>query len=174
MFYLIDGYNLVLASGLARTLNGPGNYLRAQSRLLGWLAGSLTEIERSRTTVVFDAKPGTVDKKELIVDGMRVLFAVDYPDADSQLEDLIAKHSAPKQLTVVSSDRRIRTAATSRRAQALTSEDWYDQMERRKHQPPALAEPEEKPSVGNAEQLITEFDTAEIQRLIDDEPRDYP
>jgi predicted RNA-binding protein with PIN domain len=134
-----------------------------------WLAGRLDDAQRARTTVVFDAKRHTVEKTELIEQGIRVLFAVDFPDADSLIEMLIAQHSAPKFLTVVSSDQRILSAALRRRAQAMKSTAWFEQIESRFRAAPNVAEPEEKPSVGDRDKLISEFDTDEIQRLIDDE-----
>lgn len=169
MFHLIDGYNLVLGSGLVRTLSGPGNLERARQRLLGWLASRLDESERARATVVFDAKPHTVAKKEIWESGLRVLFAVDHPDADSCLEELILHHSAPKQLVVVSSDQRLQAAAKRRRAQAISSQDWFEQVEHRFRQPKPITPADEKPLVGNPDPLVSEFDTAEIQRLIDEE-----
>ena len=174
MFYLIDGYNFVLDSGLSRTLRGPGNLERARSRLLMWLSSRLDETQRARTTVVFDAKRYTVDKKEILDHGIRVMFAVDHPDADSLIEELIATHSAPKFLTVVSSDQRILAAAHRRHAQAMKSPDWFEQIEHRSRAAPATAEAEEKTPVGESEKLVAEFDTPEIRRLIDDETEEYP
>ncbi len=174
MFYLIDGYNLAMDSGLSRTLSGPGNPERARSRLLMWLAGRLDDAERARTTVVFDAKRHSVDKADSIEFGMRVLFAVDYPDADSMIEALIAKHSAPKFLTVVSSDQRLLTAALRRRALAVRSADWFEQIDNRPRLESPTPDSDEKLPIGEREKLISEFDTAEIQRLIDDENRIGP
>jgi predicted RNA-binding protein with PIN domain len=137
--------------------------------VLGWLASRLTEVERARTTVVFDSKYVAAGGRELQFEGMRILFAVDYPDADTLIEELIAKHSSPKQLAVISSDQRILSAALARRASAIKSHDWFDQLETRRHTETPSAEPEEKPEVSDQERLIREFDTAEIRQLIDDE-----
>jgi hypothetical protein len=43
---------------------------------------------------------------------------------------LIAAHSAPKSLTVVSTDRRVRQAANRRKARSITSEEFLDVMDR--------------------------------------------
>lgn len=174
MFFLIDGYNLALSGGLARTLNGPGNAERARNSLLGWLANRLTAVERSRTTIVFDAKPGSIEQKEVAVNEMRVLFAVDYPDADSMMEELIDKNSAPKNLTVVSGDQRIQIAARRRRALAIPSQIFHAQMERRSRQLRISTNSEEKLPVDDPNKLVSEFDTAEIQQLIEEEKSDYP
>lgn len=170
MYYLIDGYNFVLASRLARSLGGPGNLLRARDRLLSWLSSHLDESELARTTVVYDAKMRSAETREQNVNGVRILFAVDYPDADSMIESLIERHAAPKQLTVVSSDSRIQEAARRRHAAAVRSLDWFEQMESRAQAQARHSSEggEEKPVVGDRDQLISEFDTPDIQHLIDD------
>jgi len=63
--------------------------------------------------------------------GLIVRFAQQYPDADTLLEQLIAQHTSPKQLTVVSSDHRVQRAAHHRRAKFIDSEKWYAQLCRR-------------------------------------------
>jgi predicted RNA-binding protein with PIN domain len=169
MFYLIDGYNLALSVRLAKSLGGPGNTERARTRLLGWLTSRLDEVERSRTTVVFDSKDYVGDEKELRVSGMHVRFAVGYPDADGLIEELIARHSSPKQLVVISSDQRILSAAQARRSTGVKSHDWFDQLEARNRHADRRPEPDEKPAVKDPEKLVSEFDTAEIRQLIQDE-----
>ncbi len=54
-YLMIDGYNLLHAAGLARRRYGPGQLERCRAQLLAWLAKHLTDGERERTTVVFDA-----------------------------------------------------------------------------------------------------------------------
>jgi uncharacterized protein len=127
MSLLIDGYNVLHLVGLLGGGLGPGGLERARGRLLGLLAGSLEPEERARTTVVFDAHhappgaPATAEHR-----GLTVRYAVGYPDADTLIEELIRTDSAPKQLTVVSSDHRIRRAAERRGATSLDAETWYD------------------------------------------------
>jgi predicted RNA-binding protein with PIN domain len=169
MFFVIDGYNLALGAQLAKSLAGPGNPERARSRLIAWLSSRLDDIERSRTTVVFDSKDSPSTARELRIAEMRILFAVDYPDADSMLEALIAQHSSPKQLAVISSDQRVLAAAKARRALGITSQDWFERLEKRLRMPPPLPESTEKPELNHPEQLVSEFDTAEIRRMIEDE-----
>ena len=60
---------------------------------------------------------------------MTVIYADEEDGADERIERLIAAHSAPKALTVVSTDRRIRQAASRRKAQALTAEGFWQQLE---------------------------------------------
>lgn len=55
---------------------------------------------------------------------IRVVYPGPGRDADSHIESLIADHSAPRRLLVVSSDRRIQVAARSRRARVMTSDEF--------------------------------------------------
>jgi hypothetical protein len=173
-FYLIDGFNLAVGGGLIKSLDGPGNVERARSRLLSWLQARLNETERACTTVVFDAAPGSVDAAEMLIEGIRVRFAVDYPDADSLLEEIINQHSAPKQLVVISSDRRVKDAARRRRCRVISSADWRDQMENRPTAEPRRQPSDEKPVAGTDRELAAEFDSADIQQLLRDEVQPEP
>ncbi len=125
-FVLIDGYNLLHATGIVARGIGPGTLERARLALLNFLAASIEPDELARTTVVFDAAgrlPGL--PRELEHGGLKVLFAAGYADADTLIEELVRSHSAPRQLTVVSSDHRIQQAARRRRAHAVDSDAWY-------------------------------------------------
>ena len=60
---------------------------------------------------------------------IRLVFAGHGPDAaDIMIERIIAKDSAPRTLLVVSSDRRILTAARKRRSGLLTSEQFLQRL----------------------------------------------
>lgn len=134
MATLIDGYNLLHIVGILGGKVGPGGLERARDALLGFLARSLTAAERAATTVVFDASQGPLGlPREQNHRGVRVLFAVGHDDADALLEQLIREDSAPRQLVVVSSDHQIQRAAKRRRATAIDSDLWYDEMQRRRH-----------------------------------------
>ena len=126
MATLIDGYNLLHVTGILGRNVGPGTLERARNGLLSFLAASLTESERADTTVVFDARNGPPGlPRELHRQGIRVLFAVGYTDADGLLEELIRADSSPRRLVVVTSDHQIQRAATRRRATAIDSDRWY-------------------------------------------------
>ena len=88
--------------------------------------------ERCReTTVVLDATTPPADfPLESVYQGLNLVFALGDENADARIETLIAAHSAPKSLTVVSSDRRIRQAAQRRRARSLTADEFLDLLER--------------------------------------------
>src|SRR3954469_19420606 len=114
---LIDGYNLMFAAGLMGRRFGPEGFRKVRQRFLNDLAATLDPVEAHLTTVVFDANdaPGHVPSATRHK-GISVLFAVDHDSADGRIEDLIARHSSPRTLTVVSSDHRIRRAAVRRKA----------------------------------------------------------
>jgi len=142
-FLIIDGYNLMHAWGLARQRYGPGDLERLRERFLRQLANRLTEEERRRTTIVFDAgeeAPSNIAAKQ-VQDEMRIVFAQEDPDADSRIEKLIASHSAPKQIRIVSSDKRLQTAARRRKGSFVTSETFVNELEQAKNQsdPPSVS-----------------------------------
>jgi predicted RNA-binding protein with PIN domain len=128
---LIDGYNLLNVAGVMARGRGPGTLERARQALLNVLVESLPADEVPRTTVVFDASESPWGlAKQLDHRGIMVLFAAKDEDADTVIEELIAADSAPKRLTVVSSDHRIQRAAKRRRAIAIDSDIWFAQLMR--------------------------------------------
>lgn len=128
---LIDGYNLLHATGALNLTRGPSALTKARDRMLSQIAGSLTESERLKTQVVFDARRSgnsTNVDSEIVVRGMTVTFAVGFAEADELLEQIIRQHSQPKKLTVVSSDLRVQRCATARKATAIGSDQWLMKM----------------------------------------------
>ncbi len=128
---LIDGYNLLHASTVIGTA-GRTALERSREALLDWLGQLLSEEQRRRTTVVFDARhapPGL--PRSLQRHDLTVLFAARGGEADELLEELILEHSSPRWLIVVSSDHRLHRAARRRRATAVDSEQWIAEMKRR-------------------------------------------
>jgi predicted RNA-binding protein with PIN domain len=140
--YVIDGYNLMHALGLMLPRFGPDGLRRARTRFLDELARALGPFESAGCTVVFDAReppdhlPGTLRHKAL-----SVVFAVDEADADERIERLIAKDPAPRSLSVVSSDHRLRRAAARRGARHLSADEFAGRM-----RSPRRPAPAEKPS----------------------------
>jgi predicted RNA-binding protein with PIN domain len=129
MFFLIDGYNLLYAMGVLQGRSGAHVLEKARLRLLGFVHGGHGD-DSARVTVVFDAKHAPPDADaEQHYQGIRVLFALAQEQADDLIEEMIRKASAPKQLTVVSDDRRIRTAAERRHCIAWTCGDYMDHLE---------------------------------------------
>lgn len=129
---LIDGYNLLYAAGWGRDTYGPGDLQRARERLLRHLQKTLQPDEQSRTLVVFDARrpPPDLSRDQQFGD-IRIRYASPEGEADPVIESLIAAHSAPKRLTVVSADHRLQKAAKRRGATPLDSDRFLDRLHHR-------------------------------------------
>ena len=78
--------------------------------------------------------------------GIEMVFS-GHARADDIIQARIASDSAPRRLTVVSTDREIRKVAHSRRCQICLSEQFAQALldgTRHTHQPPDATEPPEK------------------------------
>jgi uncharacterized protein len=149
MSLLIDGYNLLYVVGIARPKGGVGSLERSRMALLNFLAASLTPQDLPQTTVVFDAHQSPPGMPAVMEHhGLKVRFAAKYDDADSLIEELIRQESAPRRLTVVSSDHRLQKAARRRRARAVDSDAWYAEVTReRRARQKAMPPGAERPAV---------------------------
>jgi predicted RNA-binding protein with PIN domain len=141
MSLLIDGYNLLHATGIIGRGIGPGGLERSRLALLGFLAASIAPEELPRTTVVFDAQDAPRGLPRIIRHrGLTVRFATQRQSADELIEELILADTAPRRLVVVSSDRRIQRAAKRRKAKAVASDVWYAEAIRNRRQRADAAE----------------------------------
>ena len=139
---LIDGYNLMHARGLMQGKFAPDAFRKARHRFLADLAAAMDPVEDHQTTVVFDAsKPPHDRPARQKLKGIEIVFAVGDENADERIEKLIAAHSAPKSLTVVSSDLRIRQAAERRRAKVILSDDFLSNLANRRRRPETAPPP---------------------------------
>ena len=127
---IVDGYNLIFECGLEGRSRTSLTLERARDRLIATLAAKLSEAERRGIKIVFDAKKLPVIATSVVStrSEMTIIFAVDYDDADSLIEQLILEDSTPKKLTVVSSDHRLHKAALRRKAMPIDSGIWYDRL----------------------------------------------
>ena len=131
-YLVIDGYNFMHAAGLARRKYGPGQLQRCRTQLLRYLVLHLTSAERERTTIVFDAVSAPPDlSRSMHVAEMTVCFALPGKEADDMIEELIAVHSSPRQIRLVSGDHRLQRSARKRRGSFVDSDDFFDELERR-------------------------------------------
>ncbi|MGO9599105.1 MAG: NYN domain-containing protein [Isosphaeraceae bacterium] len=132
MLWLIDGYNLMHAIIGPEGKRLPPSAFRLQRRrFLNFLADCLGADRARQTTVVLDAKSPPADfDLEANYKGLTLIFALGDENADARIEMLIAGHSVPRSLTVVSSDHRVRRAATRRKAHCLTSDQFLDLLDR--------------------------------------------
>jgi uncharacterized protein len=153
--YLIDGYNLAHKITLPAGKVGPARLDAARSELLTMIADAHGD-EAGTVSVIFDTKRSRGVEPKQIIRGIDVRFAIG-EQADDMIERLILAHSSPKQLTVVSDDHRLQTAARRRGCRVLECGKYLDQLERK--QPPPIDEntEAEKPSVGNVEEWLAAF-----------------
>ena len=109
MAIIVDGYNVLHASRwLASSFKGVD---RAEfCRLLGKLARHSSE----KITVVFDAVASESDPSAANVPNVEVIYSGHGRTADDVIIQLIKASSGPRELTVVSSDREIKSAARRR------------------------------------------------------------
>lgn len=181
MTTLIDGYNLLHVTGLAgpeisRNDVKSGALARARIALLNFLATSLDDDERQLTTVAFDsnnAPPGLPREEQHR--GITVKYATNYENADELLEELIRQSSAPRRLTVVSSDHRVQRAARRRKARAVDSDVWYAEVRESRwqsHEPLESRSPRPTGPLSDAEvaQWLNEFGDVSIEQIFPPAP----
>jgi len=167
MRYLIDGYNLLHAMGVLLGRVGPHGLEKARLALLGRLI-ALHGDEIGQVTVVFDARnapPGAAPQDEYR--GVHILYAL-HEEADDVIEALIHKETAPRQLTVVSDDHRLKEAARRGRCLAVGCLDYLE-LARRPAPTPPSADGSAKPQGVSAEEArrwLAEFgDLADDPKL---------
>jgi predicted RNA-binding protein with PIN domain len=178
---LIDGYNLLNATGIVGQGVGLGSLGQSRLALLNFLAESIDPSELPHTTIVFDAHdppPGL--PRVLHHRGIRVCFAAKQETADQRIAALIREHSAPRRLIVVSSDHEVQRAARRRRAKALDSDVWYAELIRtRRQREEASDEQEARPAVPLLEEDVNYWlrqfgGEAELAALVGREAKAMP
>lgn len=173
---IIDAYNLIFQCGLQpKNLDSPLALHRTRQRLVQELADRIDESRRPQVLLVFDAKnPRGHSTPDLVGQGFKIAFARDYDDADTMVIELLQKHSQPRQLTVVSNDHLIQTAATRRDATAIDADVWFDSLVRLEGltNGPAPSHGSGKPKVmlsdAETQELINEFSDLEEPKSPDD------
>jgi predicted RNA-binding protein with PIN domain len=97
---------------------------------LSRIIGRYLKLTGQKGEIIFD---GTGPRDKVIfdrVDGVEVLFAGIGTDTDTVIEGKIKTNTAPKRLMIVSSDRRLRRAARSRKATSIKSEDFWNSVQK--------------------------------------------
>jgi predicted RNA-binding protein with PIN domain len=182
MSLIIDGYNLLNAVGITGQGRRGSSLERSRIALLNFLAEALTDREAAGTTVVFDAAGAPPGLPRVIEHGgLTVRFAAGYPDADTLIEELIRADTAPRRLTVVSSDHRLQRAARRRKARAVDSDAWYAEVAQRRARRSSTPRPPARPPLPLSESEIArwleEFGGSKVFQdlLREQEPRaDHP
>lgn len=140
MPYLIDGYNLL------RAVQKTDEFSMLTDTQLCRAVSDYLSCVRDHGHIVFDGI-GPPDKAPFGgMPGLEVYFSGPSCEADDVIEEKIADNSAPKSLVVVSSDRRIRTAAAKRKAIDVPADLFWQTLLARleKHANRPAPEPTEK------------------------------
>lgn len=146
---LIDGNNVIYALLDAGQDVGRVGLCRLLSRLA----------EQGETVaVVFDGPPPPGGmSRQIELTGVEVSYSAGR-SADEVIFEKIAENSAPRRLTVVSSDREIRKAARRRQCRRQTSAEFAEQLIRLVEQPPSPAAPQ-PPELQQKRRGLTEEET---------------
>jgi len=111
--------------------------------------------------IIFDGT-GPSDKSKFDnINNLEVFFAGLATDADTVIEDKIRANTAPKRLTVVSSDRRLRAAARARKAASIKSDLFWTKLRKQLSRGRKVKEPPAKRwglSESETEQWLKFFD----------------
>jgi predicted RNA-binding protein with PIN domain len=137
---IIDGYNLLHAA--QNILDRTAEITDVQ---LCRIIGEYLYRTKGKGSIIFDGI-GPRDKSVFNnLFNLEVVFSGANREADDVIEKLILQNTAPKNLSVVSSDRRIKTAAEKRKADAVDCVDFWlnmlKELDRRTKRP---TEPKEK------------------------------
>ena len=148
MALIIDGYNLLHASGILGRGTGPGGLERSRAALLNFLVESLVRksagadgcrVRRGRGA----AGPAAASRTAV---WLSQFASKRHDSADELIEELIEADTSPRRLTVVSSDHRLHRAARRRRARAIDSDVWFAEVLRARLSSAAKTNSTAKPS----------------------------
>ena len=136
---IIDGHNLL------RTIQKTSEYFESIGRVqLCRIVSRYLCLTGEKGEIVFDGT-GPPDKSGFDdISNLEVFFAGRSTDADSVIEDKVKASTAPKRLTVVSSDRRLRNAARARKATLVKSLDFWADVQKELSRKRKASEPAEK------------------------------
>ena len=131
---LIDGYNLL------RTIQRDGDASSNEAPMCRLISCYLCR-KKDAGKIIFDGI-GPPDKSSLRdIANLEVIFSGGY-EADDIIEQLVLENTAPKRLVVVSSDRRVKSAAKKRKAVAVNSDVfWYELIKFLEKRRPGNPEP---------------------------------
>ncbi|MHC4396339.1 MAG: NYN domain-containing protein [Planctomycetota bacterium] len=111
--------------------------------------------------IIFDGT-GPPDKSRFDnISNLEIFFAGLTVDADTVIENKIKANTAPKRLTVVSSDRRVRKATRARKATAIQSKVFWSNLRKQLSRKKTIKEPTAKRqglSESETEQWLKFFD----------------
>ena len=136
---IIDGHNLLRSIQKAFE-----DFESITAVRLCRIVGRYLSLINETGEIVFDGT-GPRDKSGFDnISSLEVFFAGLGSDADTVIEDKIKVSTAPRRLTVVSSDRRLRDTARARKATAVKSEVFWNNLRRQLSRKKTFKEPAAK------------------------------
>ena len=136
---IIDGHNLLWA---IREITEDRDVM--SERQLCYVLGRYLSLIQETGEIVFDGA-GPTDKSIFgNHTNLDVFFAGASSDTDTVIEQMIKASSAPGRLMVVSTDRRLRRAASARKAASVKSEAFWAEVQRQLSKKPGRKEPRAK------------------------------
>jgi len=136
---IIDGYNLLHS---IRKVD-EGHESISDVALCKFIGRYLKQIGEAGE-IIFDGT-GPRDKSGFDnISNLEVFFAGLGTDTDTIIEDKIKIDTAPKRLTIVSSDRRLRKAAQARKATVVKSEVFWNNLQKQLSRKKGVREPAAK------------------------------
>jgi predicted RNA-binding protein with PIN domain len=155
MVFIIDGHNLLHSIHKEDSDSGPISDVRLCRVISGYL-----KLTGEKGEIIFDGT-GPRDKSGFDnISNLEVFFAGPRRDADTVIEDKIKASTAPRRLTIVSSDRRLRDAARKRKATLIKSQVFWDNLRKQLSRKKTITEPVGKRrglSDGETEQWLKFF-----------------
>lgn len=148
MAVLIDGNNLLHAAGAGEL------EIRASRLGLCHVIGEWAKKRKQRVRIVFDGpSPRDAVLQQMVRTGVEVTFSGAGVSADVVLAELIRTESAPKRLTVVSSDREVQRPARRRKCSVESSDAFARNVAAELRRPASRDEsrPEKPTGVSEAE-----------------------
>ena len=133
---IIDGYNLL------HSIQKSSEEFESISDIqLCQLIDRFLKLAGERGEIVFDGI-GPPDKTGFDnMSNLEVFFVGSATDADTVIEDKIKANTAPKRLTIVSNDRRLRDAARARKVKSVKSEEFWRNVRKQLKRRRTIKEP---------------------------------
>ena len=104
-------------------------------------------IVKQQAEIIFDGPGAPGNKTEFAgIRNLQVSFSGRASDCDTVIEQRILDSTAPKHLTIVSTDRRLRDAADAAKAISVKVEDFWDEVKKQLSRPRPDKEPPGKRS----------------------------
>jgi len=136
---IIDGYNLLWS------IQKRSEELKTISDVqLCHIIGRYLKLTAEKGEIIFDGV-GPPDKSGFDnISNLEVFFSGMGKDADTAIEGKIKASTAPRRLTVVSSDRRLQKAARARKTLAVKSDVFWNNLQKQLSRKKTISEPAAK------------------------------